>query len=98
MTEAANRRIEGEALQRRVEALSGWSLVDDRLKKEYRFPSFASAFAFMTRSAFDAERLDHHPRWTNVYNRVEVELWSHDLGGVSERCFQLAEAFDRNAG
>lgn len=92
-----NRLLEGEDLAARLETLEGWSVADGHLYKEFRFPSFTSAFAFMTRSAFDAERLNHHPNWTNVYNRVEVELWNHDLGGISELCIGLAEAMNRNA-
>lgn len=92
-----NRLIEGADLAARLEGLEGWSVADGHLYREFRFPSFTTAFAFMTRSAFDAERLNHHPNWTNVYNRVEVELWSHDLGGISELCLALAEAMNRNA-
>lgn len=92
-----NRLLEGEALAAKLQNLEGWSVADGHLYKEFRFPSFSTAFAFMTRSAFDAERLNHHPNWTNVYNRVEVELWSHDLGGITARCIALAEAMNRNA-
>ena len=91
-----NQLVEGERLDARLSALEGWSVADGHLYKEFRFPSFTAAFAFMTKSAFDAERLNHHPNWSNVYNRVEVELWSHDLGGISELCLQLAEAMNRN--
>lgn len=92
-----NKLVEGEQLDARLSELDGWSVADGHLYKEFRFPNFTGAFAFMTRSAFDAERLEHHPNWSNVYNRVEVELWSHDLGGISELCLQLAEAMNRNA-
>lgn len=92
-----NRLIEGKELDGRLSDLEGWSVADGHLCKEFRFPSFASAMAFMTKSAFDAERLNHHPNWKNVYNRVEVELWSHDLGGISDLCLSLAEAMNRNA-
>jgi 4a-hydroxytetrahydrobiopterin dehydratase len=95
---AQNRLVDGRDLERRLKALDGWAVADGHLRREFRFAGFPSAFAFMTRTAFDAERLNHHPKWTNVYNRVEVELWSHDLGGISELCFKLAEAMNRNAG
>ncbi len=78
-------------------ALDGWTL-DDRLRKRFEFASFPAAIAFMTRAAFDAERLQHHPNWSNVYDRVDVELWSHDLGGVSALCVELAQAMDAAAG
>ncbi len=77
--------------------LDGWSL-GQRLHKRFEFADFASALAFMVRAGFAAERLDHHPNWSNVYNRVEVEIWSHDLGGVSRLCVELAKALDAAAG
>ena len=78
------------------EALEGWE-IGERLRKSFRFADFPAAFAFMTRVAFDAERLSHHPNWSNVYNRVEVEIWSHELGGVSRLCVELARAMDAAA-
>jgi len=76
--------------------LSGWSF-GQRLHRYFEFDDFPSALAFMVHVGFEAERLCHHPNWSNVYNRVEVELWSHDLGGVSRLCVDLAKAMDRIA-
>ena len=78
-------------------ALSGWERVDDRIRKTFRFASFAEAFGFMTSVAIVAEKLDHHPEWRNVYNRVDVELTTHDTGGISERDIALAHAMDEAA-
>lgn len=78
-------------------ALPGWSVRDGKLHKSFRFPDFAGAIAFMVRSAFDAERLDHHPNWSNVYDRVEVVLWTHDAGGLTDRDVQLATAMQAHA-
>ena len=66
-----------------VAALSGWQAVAERdaIEKRYRFANFNAAFAFMARAAMFAEKLDHHPEWTNVYNRVDVLLTTHDAGG-----------------
>ena len=61
--------------------LPGWGFAADALAKEFRFGSFREAFSFMTRIAFEAEALDHHPDWTNVYNRVAVRLNTHAAGG-----------------
>jgi len=69
----------------------GWDVVDGRFRREFVFPDFPRAFAFMTASAIIAEKMDHHPNWSNVYNRVTVELWSHDVGGISDRDVRLAE-------
>jgi 4a-hydroxytetrahydrobiopterin dehydratase len=76
----------------------GWALVDGRLHRELRFADFAEAFGCMTRIALAAEKLDHHPDWCNSWNGVVVDISSHDAGGVTARCFALAEAVDRAAG
>jgi 4a-hydroxytetrahydrobiopterin dehydratase len=70
----------------------GWSVVDGRLHRELEFPDFADAFAFMTRVALAAERLDHHPDWSNSWNKVTIDIVSHDQGGITEKCIALAEA------
>ncbi len=61
--------------------LPGWAFAADALAKDFKFGSFREAFSFMTRVAFEAEAVDHHPDWTNVYNRVAVRLNTHDAGG-----------------
>jgi 4a-hydroxytetrahydrobiopterin dehydratase len=61
--------------------LPGWTLAGDALVKEFKFGSFKEAFSFMTRTAFEAEAMDHHPDWSNVYNRVAIRLNTHDAGG-----------------
>ncbi len=72
-----------------------WSEEDNRLKKTFKFSDFQEAFAFMTRVAFLAEKQNHHPNWSNVYNTVEIELTSHDAGDkVTDRDHKLAKAID----
>ncbi|KIG16672.1 Pterin-4-alpha-carbinolamine dehydratase [Enhygromyxa salina] len=93
MSRPENHLLDPAASAAALADLDGWTL-DERLRKRYCFADFPTAIAFMTAAGFDAERLCHHPNWTNVYNRVEVELWSHDLGGVSALCFELAKAMD----
>ncbi len=80
--------------------LSGWSAVAGReaISKSYRFKDFAEAFAVMTRIALTAEKLDHHPEWFNVYNRLDVTLATHDADGVTELDVTLARALDAAAG
>ena len=97
MSAPDNRVLNGEELLEAVAALDGWSCEDERLRRRYEFADFPGAMAFMTRAAFDAEALNHHPNWSNVYNRVEVELWSHDLGGVSQLCVELAKRMNAYA-
>ena len=88
-------RLSGEEVARRLRDLDGWQLNEaEHLYKSFRFPDFQVAFAFMTRVALLAEKMDHHPNWSNVYNRVDIELFSHDVGGLSKRDFQLAQAVD----
>jgi len=77
----------------------GWVLSQDAkaLVKGFRFKDFSEAFAFLTRVAMHAEKVDHHPEFTNVWNRVDFRLTTHDTGGVTERDVRLAEAIDRLA-
>ncbi len=95
MTE--RRRLEGTEIQARLAALPGWELREEKLAREYRFADFVAAFGFMTRLALEAEKADHHPDWSNVYDRVVVQLWTHSVGGLSEADFALAHTADRLA-
>ena len=74
----------------------GWTMVEgrDAIAKTYRFKSFVEAWGFMSRAAIWAEKLNHHPEWSNVYNRVEVVLTSHDADGLTERDATLAARMD----
>jgi 4a-hydroxytetrahydrobiopterin dehydratase len=88
---------------RRREALAslqGWVEVEgrDAITRRFAFKDFSEAFGFMARSALVAEKLDHHPEWTNVYSKVEVTLSTHDAGGLTEKDIKLARAMDQIAG
>ena len=73
-----------------------WREENNRLKKTFQFKDFSEAFAFMTRVALAAEKMDHHPNWSNVYNKVEIELCTHDAGDVvTERDKKLAAIIDK---
>jgi 4a-hydroxytetrahydrobiopterin dehydratase len=73
-----------------------WKETDKKLYKEFKFKDFSEAFAFMTRVALAAEKMDHHPRWTNEYNKVEFWLSSHDAGDVvTEKDHKLAKKIDQ---
>lgn len=78
-------------------ALRAWSLRDGKLHREYRFPSFVEAFGFMASAALRAEAMSHHPEWSNVYDRVTINLTTHDSGGVTERDLALARQMERLA-
>jgi 4a-hydroxytetrahydrobiopterin dehydratase len=75
-----------------MNAPAGWEIVDGKLHRELTFVNFSEAFAFMTRVALAAEKLDHHPDWSNSWNKVTIDIVSHDEGGITERCIALAEA------
>ena len=77
-----------------LEALPAWSFDEDAITRTFPFPDFSTAFAFMTRVAMLAERMDHHPEWTNVYGTVIVRLTTHECDGVSERDIRMAQAMD----
>jgi len=93
-------KLTGTARQTALAKLAGWSEVKgrDAINRTFTFKDFNEAFGFMARAALVAEKLDHHPEWFNVYNKVEVTLATHDAGGVTERDVTLAEAMNRLAG
>ena len=91
------RKLSPEERNARVAGLDGWAFDANReaLRKTYRFADFVEAFAFTARVALLAERADHHPEWSNVYDRVDLLLTTHDAEGVSMRDIDLAHAIDR---
>ncbi len=84
-------------LQAAISGLTGWELVNGKLHKEYKFSDFIHAFGFMTTAALAIEKMDHHPEWCNVYNRVTVDLTTHDAGGVTAKDLTLAKLLDATA-
>jgi 4a-hydroxytetrahydrobiopterin dehydratase len=87
--------MENEAIRLAFEEIdSGWQLDDGKLHREFIFPDFVEAFGFMTRAAIRAEKMNHHPEWSNVYKKVEVYLVTHEAGGITERDFELARIMD----
>ena len=78
--------------------LKGWTLAHDKLHREYKFTDFVHAFGFMATSAIAIEKMDHHPEWFNVYNKVIVDLTTHDAGGISAKDIELAKLLDGFAG
>ncbi len=77
-----------------LDGLSGWSVVNGKLHREYRFADFVHAFGFMATSAIAIEAMNHHPEWFNVWNRVVVDLTTHDSGGITEKDVALARKLD----
>ena len=89
-------RLIGAKRKEAVAELRGWIEVEDRdaIRKVFHFGNFSEAWAFMTRIALLAEKMDHHPEWSNVYKTVDVTLATHDSGGVTDKDIRLAEAMD----
>ena len=93
-------KLDPNARAEALKELPEWHEVDGReaIARTFRFRDFNEAFAFMARVALLAEKLDHHPEWFNVYNRVDVTLATHDAGGVTEKDIAMAKAMDAYAG
>ena len=86
--------LDDAARQSLCSSCPAWTIASDGLEREWRFHSFVEAFGFMTQVALLAESANHHPEWSNVYNRVTIRLTTHDLGGLSSRDAELAQAID----
>jgi 4a-hydroxytetrahydrobiopterin dehydratase len=78
------------AIARRLEEIPRWSLLQGKLHRELKFADFVEAFSFMTAGALEAEKLNHHPEWSNVWATVRIDLTTHDAGGITDLDFQLA--------
>ena len=92
------RRLEDHEIQTRLEELAGWEVRGGKLHREFEFADFVGAFRFISGVALVAERMDHHPEWSNVYNRVVIDLTTHDAGGLTDLDFELAAAANSLAG
>jgi 4a-hydroxytetrahydrobiopterin dehydratase len=90
-------KLAPEDVTARIASLSDWTVVADKLHREYKFADFTHAFGFMAAVATVAEKMDHHPDWQNVYNRVTVDLSTHDAGGITVLDFELAAVMEKIA-
>lgn len=81
-------------IQEQLPSISGWAVENGKLHRELKFDTFIEAFGFMSKVAIHAEKMNHHPEWFNVYNTVKIDLATHDVGGISELDFQLAETIN----
>jgi 4a-hydroxytetrahydrobiopterin dehydratase len=93
------KKIEGQEREAALATLEGWALAQgrDAIRKRFVFRDFSAAFGWMTRVAMVAEKMDHHPEWSNVYRTVEVTLATHDAGGLTGLDIELAQTMDRLA-
>ena len=84
-------KISQEQIKNELKNMSGWAVVAGKLHKEFQFDDFNQAFGFMTRAAMHIEKINHHPEWFNVYNKLIVDLTTHDAGGITENDIKLAK-------
>ena len=89
--------LANDEIRARIAQLDGWDVVDNKLHRELEFPDFSAAFSFMTGVALVAEKLDHHPDWSNSWNKVRIDIVSHAAGGITATCFELADRIEHLA-
>ena len=88
-------KLSPPTVNKKLLELDQWCLNENKLQRQFVFKDFVEAFGFMSRVALLAEAMDHHPEWSNVYNRVEIHLTTHDASGITERDFALAEKINQ---
>ena len=91
-------KLSEEQIKQELAKLKGWTVANGKLNRTFEFKDFNEAFGFMTRVAMEVEKLNHHPEWFNVYNKVKIELVTHDVNGISNYDFKLANIINRLAG
>jgi 4a-hydroxytetrahydrobiopterin dehydratase len=95
LSEDEYRKLSEEEVKDALSKLTGWKLVDGKLNLGLHFENFIQAFSFMTSIALEAEKMNHHPEWSNVYNQVEISLITHDLSGISTYDIKLANIINK---
>jgi 4a-hydroxytetrahydrobiopterin dehydratase len=88
-------KLSEQEIVTRLATLKGWSIIGGKLHKEFQFKNFVQAFGFMTSVALIAESMNHHPEWFNVYNKVIIDLTTHDVGGISNFDFEFAARVEK---
>ncbi len=97
MSEDEYQKLSEQDIKRQVAELESWKVVAGKVNKTFEFKDFVQAFGFMTKVAMEAEKMNHHPEWFNVYNKVKIDLMTHDVGGISNYDIKLAKIIDRIA-
>lgn len=87
-------KLSQEQIKNELKNMQGWAVVEGKLHKEFQFDDFNQAFGFMTRAAMHIEKMNHHPEWFNVYNKLVVDLTTHDAGGITENDIKLAKTLN----
>lgn len=84
-------KLSSESIEEELRNLKGWNVINGKLHKEFVFEDFNQAFGFMTRAAMYIEKINHHPEWHNVYNKISIDLTTHDAGGITGNDIDLAK-------
>ena len=87
-------KLTEEQIKKELANLQGWSVANGKLHKDFVFADFVEAFGFMTKAAIHIEKMNHHPEWFNVYNKIKVELVTHDAGGITQNDVSLAKTLN----
>ncbi len=88
------KKLSDSEIKEKLKKLKNWKYTNNKLSREFTFKNFVEAFSFMTAVALEAEKMDHHPDWENVYNRVVINLNTHDADGITDKDFKLAHAIE----
>ena len=84
-------KLSSEEINNELNNISGWKVINEKLHKDFQFENFNQTFGFMTRAAMEIEKINHHPEWFNVYNKLSVDLMTHDVGGITKNDIELAK-------
>jgi len=87
----APEKLSPDTIENELKSLDGWSVVNGKLHKDFQFDDFNQAFGFMARASMHIEKMNHHPEWFNVYNKLSVDLMTHDAGGITQNDINLAK-------
>ncbi|MFQ5573915.1 MAG: 4a-hydroxytetrahydrobiopterin dehydratase [Nitrosopumilaceae archaeon] len=87
----APEKLSSDEIENELKSLDGWSVVNGKLHKDFKFDDFNQAFGFMARASMHIEKMNHHPEWFNVYNKLRVDLMTHDAGGITQNDVNLAK-------
>ena len=91
-------KLSSDDVQARLADIAGWAVVEGKLHRDFKFANFVEAMGFMMRAGIEAEKMNHHPEWFNVYSKVNVDLTTHSAGGITELDFELAAKMNDLAG
>jgi len=96
MSQIKYKKLSENEIDQKIRQMNGWDLEEGKLTKSFKFSNFVEAFGFMTKIALEAEKINHHPEWSNVYNTVTIKLSTHDVGGITDYDIKLAEIINNN--